>query len=93
MPGLWAFCVTPLSDDHGIGGFLERPFAAVKGACRSRSSRPLRAADGCISWSMAERGDWISFGDVSGISEGLALLPKCGDAQKAAILKGLYATF
>ena len=34
-----------------------------------------------------------SFSDVSGISEGLALLPKCGDAQKAAILKGLYATF
>jgi hypothetical protein len=42
---------------------------------------------------MAERGDWISFGDVSGISEGLALLPKCGDAQKAALIKGLYATF
>jgi hypothetical protein len=41
---------------------------------------------------MAERGDWISFGDVSGISEGLALLPKCGDAQKS-YFKGIIRHF
>jgi len=43
VAGRLGLCVTPLSDDHWTRVFLSGRSSAVKGACISRSSRPLTA--------------------------------------------------